>query len=136
MSTRSITKFYDEYEDEYLVTMYRHMDGYVSGHGKDLLSFLSGFKVVNGIGIDNPDKIANGMGCLAAQAIAHFKDGPGGVYIVSPQYGSEEYEYGVKYNKDTKQLEIQAKNCDEIIFDWNTLNEFESFVNNEENTDE
>ena len=131
MSTRSLTRFFDEYEDELLVTMYRHMDGYVTGHGRDLLDFLYRYKIVNGIGIDNPEKIANGMGCLAAQAIAHFKNGPGGVYIVSAQYGEEEYEYNVKYNKD--HIEVQVKNNGQVIFDWNNLNEFEMFVVEAEN---
>lgn len=126
MSTRSLTRFYDEYKDELLVTMYRHSDGYVSRHGRDLLDFLSGYKVVNGIGFDNPEKTANGMGCLAAQAIVNFKDGPGGIYIVSPQYDQEEYEYGVRYHND--KLEVQVKNNGEVIFDWNNLNEFELFV--------
>lgn len=130
MSTRSLTRFYDEYEDELLVTMYRHSDGYVSGHGRELLDFLSGFAVVNGLGLDKSEKIANGMGCLAAQAIAHFKDGPGGIYIVSPQYGQEEYEYDVRYHN---YIEIQVKNNGQVIFDWNNLNEFESFVIESEN---
>lgn len=134
MSTRSLTRFFDEYEyeDELLVTMYRHSDGYVTGHGRDLLDFLYGYKIVNGIGIDNPEKTANGMGCLAAQAIVNFKNGPGGVYIVSAQYGKEEYEYNVRYNKD--HIKVQVKNNGQVIFDWNNLNEFEMFVVEAENT--
>lgn len=61
--------------------MYRQFDGYLEGHGKDLADFLSGFKLVNGISGDEPPKFANGMGCLAAQVVAHFKNEPGGIYI-------------------------------------------------------
>jgi hypothetical protein len=51
------------------------MDGYPDGHGQELADFLDGFKIVNGISTEDRDfpKVANGMGCLAAQVIAHFK---------------------------------------------------------------
>ena len=52
------------------------MDGYPDGHGQELADFLTGFQVVNGIGGDdeiNYPKLANGLGCLAAQTIAHLK---------------------------------------------------------------
>lgn len=58
MSTRSLTHI--EEEGKILVTFYRQFDG-ISGNDEG--------------------KIANGMGCLAAQVIKHFKDGVGGVYI-------------------------------------------------------
>ena len=83
MGTRSLTKIYNE-ENKILVTMYRQYDGYPSGHGVELLEFLNGFQIVNGLGVALKGKIANGMGCIAAQIIAHFKDGPGGVYIETP----------------------------------------------------
>ena len=83
MGTRSLTKIYNE-ENKTLITMYRQMDGYPSGHGVELTDFLDGFQVVNGLNSTQKGKIANGMGCIAAQIIAHFKDGPGGVYIEPP----------------------------------------------------
>jgi hypothetical protein len=68
-----------------LLNMCRQMDGYLSGHGADLLAFMDGMRLCNGIGLQNDtEKLANGAGCFAAQLIAHFKDGVGGFYIERP----------------------------------------------------
>jgi hypothetical protein len=74
--------------------MYRHYDGYVSGHGHDLAGFLSGFKIVNGLR-GNEEKIANGTSCLAAQVVANFKDGAGGIYLypLGSDFKNEQYAY-------------------------------------------
>lgn len=79
MGTRCLTIFTDE-QDAEICVMYRQFDGYPDGHGKELAEFLSGIVMVNGIH-DRLQKIANGMGCLAAQVVAHFKSEPGGIYI-------------------------------------------------------
>jgi hypothetical protein len=90
MGTRSITRVKDEF-GKVILTMYRQMDGYLEGHGADLVEFLSGIQLTNGIDIRQSDiKTANGMGCLAAQLVAHFKDGPGGFYIVDSNRGNDE----------------------------------------------
>lgn len=94
MSTRSLTHIHED--GKILLTFYRHMDGYPEGHGKELCEFLKDMTVVNGIGM-NRSKIANGIGCLAAQIIKHFKDDVGNVYIYpagSSDCG-EEYVYDV-----------------------------------------
>lgn len=70
MGTRSLTHIMDDGKP--LVTIYRQFDGYPSGHGQDLADFLEGLTVVNGIG-SRERKIANGMGCLAAQLVGHLK---------------------------------------------------------------
>ena len=91
MGTRSLTTFINTYkginkkgEDVTkkvkIVTMYRQMDGYPEGHGLQLAKFLAGGKMVNGIGL-NDVLVFNGMGCLAAQCVAHFKNGAGGFYL-------------------------------------------------------
>lgn len=90
MGTRSLTKIIEVYQDEnktskqVLTTMYRQMDGYMEGHGAELAEWLAEFTVVNGLGLDEPRKVANGADCLAAQMFAHFKDGPGGIYLYPP----------------------------------------------------
>jgi len=81
MGTRSLTFVYDE-GNRPLLNLYRQFDGYPSGHGVDLANFLNGLRLVNGYGIDKSG-IANGMGCLAAQLVAQFKDGVGQFYIRS-----------------------------------------------------
>lgn len=94
MGTRSLTIIEDG-KGRALATMYRQFDGYYDGHGKELADFLTGFKLVNGIRGDEPPKFANGLGCLAAQIIAHFKNEPGGIYLYpagSSNVG-EEYVY-------------------------------------------
>lgn len=82
MGTRCLTVIKDENNEE-IVVMYRQMDGYPSGHGKDLKEFLDGFYVVNGYTQEDSksEKAANGMSCLAGQLIAHFKTGIGGFYL-------------------------------------------------------
>lgn len=95
MGTRSMTYVMDGHGDqaEVIVGMYRQMDGYPTGHGQDLKNFLTGMVVGNGIGCNMPDKYANGMGCLAAQMVAEFKDGPGGIYLMAGKDHGQDYDY-------------------------------------------
>ena len=80
--------------------MYRQMDGYPEGHGKELAEFLAGMKIVNGISMVDGPRIANGMGCLAAQVVAHFKTEPGHIYLMAPGTRDvwEEFIYKVSEN--------------------------------------
>jgi hypothetical protein len=91
MGTRSLTVF-GKGEEE-IVVMYRQWDGYPEGHGKELAEFLSGFTIINGIRGDEPKKCANGLDCLAAQVIKHFKTDVGGVYL----YRAETRDIGEEY---------------------------------------
>ena len=117
MGTRSLTRVIPRQEGlsfseghdhvkKSVINMYRQYDGYPKGHGIDLAEFLDDFTVVNGLGADTyPLKIANGYSCLAAQLVAHFKDGPGGIYLetLEGELGDswEEYIYTV-YPKDNE----------------------------------
>ena len=109
MGTRSLTRViprqkglpYDEghkHVEKSVVNMYRHYDGYPQGHGLDLAEFLSEFTMVKGLGADSyKGKIANGPGCLAAQLVEYFKNGPGNIYLEAlngePGDSWEEYIY-------------------------------------------
>jgi hypothetical protein len=99
MGTRSLTYVYGgDRETKPLVCMYRQFDGYPSGHGQELIDFLKPIKLVNGLGPEGNQRVANGMGCLAAQLIANFKDGPGQFYLHEPeleQDSGQEYEYHI-----------------------------------------
>jgi len=100
MGTRCLTYVYDG--DDIVACMYRHFDGYPSGHGSDLADFLHDGKLVNGIPFGDKAKIFNGMSCLAAQMVAHFKDGPGNIYLYPPKLGQDawqDYEYHVYKDK-------------------------------------
>jgi hypothetical protein len=103
MGTRSLTFVYDG--DKPILNLYRQYDGYPTGHGAELAQFLEGFTIVNGIGKETT-RVANGMGCLAAQVVAHFKDSVGGFYIhsVDSKECGQDYEYHV-YQKD-KELRV------------------------------
>ena len=95
MGTRSLTFVYNEH-NEPILNLYRQYDGYIAGHGAELAEFLAGKKLVNGFGKESND-IANGMGCLAASLVAHFKDTVGGFYIhsVTSTDCGQDYEYHV-----------------------------------------
>ena len=127
MGTRCLTFVYDG--DKAVINMYRQFDGYPSGHGQELAEFLMPFKVINGIGSgqDVPGKFANGMGCLAAQMIAHFKNSVGGFYIhpVTDTDCWQDYEYHVYENK------VVVKNPTEVIFEG-SWDDFHSFCYDEE----
>jgi hypothetical protein len=110
MGTRSLTFVYDG--DKPILNLYRQYDGYPTGHGAELAQFLEGFTIVNGIGRET-NRVANGMGCLAAQVVAHFKDGVGGVYIhsVDSKECGQDYEYHV-YQKDGElRVRITDRGC-------------------------
>ena len=83
MGTRSLTVMQDEDGDE-IAVLYRHWDGYPTGHGVALKEFLSDLTVVNGLGGDDAERrVANGADCLAAQIVAHFKEGAGDFYLAA-----------------------------------------------------
>jgi hypothetical protein len=119
MGTRSLTFVYDG--NQPLVNMYRQFDGYPSGHGIELAEFLVSGKMVNGYS-SKTEKQFNGMGCLAAQMIAEFKNSVGGFYIhaVTDTDCWQDYEYHVFENK------VVVKNPTEVIFEgtWNNFLEF------------
>ena len=96
MGTRSLTFIHDGDNAKPFVCMYRQYDGYPSGHGKELAEFLKPIRMVNCLGSDSKH-VANGAGCLAAQIVAHFKDGPGRIYLKSASDKDcwQDYEYNV-----------------------------------------
>ena len=79
MGTRCLTVFQDNDGTE-IAVLYRQFDGYPDGMGNDLKEFLAPKRLVNGMSGDT-SKVANGMGCLAAQIVAHFKTEAGNFYL-------------------------------------------------------
>ena len=125
MGTRSNTIIYDE--DVQILNLYRQHDGYIEGHGAELLAFLEPMTIVNGftMGLTN---IANGAGCLAAQMVAHFKVGVGGFYIQPPIVGGEfdnDYTYAIVVKDDAILLTVFE--WDENIFSG-TIPEYRKFI--------
>lgn len=83
MGTSCVTIVFNELNEE-LVCMYRHFDGGPETHGKELHDFLLGKKITNGIETGMTlDTHFNGMDCLAAALVAHFKKGIGDFYLLS-----------------------------------------------------
>lgn len=148
MGTRSLTFVYEKYGQiqKPVVNMYRQFDGYPEGHGAELAEFLSSGTMVNGIGVDQK-LVFNGMGCLAASMVAHFKESPGGFYIHPTDITDcgQDYEYHI-YNDNGllsgSQFRIEVYNCGcnffgasgdthDIIFKGN-LKEFTEFCKEKE----
>lgn len=108
MGTRSLTVMLEEghkgKDGKEIIVMYRQMDGYPTGHGQELVDFLTGIKLVNGICPGDKERQivqANGMGCLAAQLVSHFKTEVGNFYLYPSKTRDcgEEWIYTV-YPKD------------------------------------
>jgi len=115
MGTRSLTFVYSESKSGEKATpimnMYRQYDGYPSGHGAELAEFLNDGRLVNGLSGMGKEKQFNGMGCLAAQMVANFKDGAGSFYLypVTTTDCGQDYEYHVR-NIDGE-FKITVFNC-------------------------
>ena len=99
MGTRSTYRVIEQYKNEAgsiennnLVLIYRQYDGYPTGHPLETAEWLATAKVVNGLGMNETQLVFNGAGCLAAQLIARFKDGPGGTYIHGLESRGESWE--------------------------------------------
>ena len=137
MGTRSLTFVYDE-DGKKLINMYRQYDGYPSGHGKELAEFLEPITMVNGI--SEARKIANGPGCLAAQLVSHFKDGPGGIYLepTTAVDCGQDYEYHIATHGEGAPLTITCQRIEGLrpfrrkkIFDG-SVEEFKAFCEKED----
>ena len=112
MGTRSLTIFEDSAE---ICVLYRQFDGYPEGHGRELATFLSGLKMTNGR-VDG--RTANGMQCLSAQIVAHFKTEPGQFYLMpaGTRDAGEEYRYTV-YGVAPMEPRVRA----EAVVSWGTV---------------
>ena len=118
MGTRSRTIIMDD--GKVVASMYRQYDGYLSGHGLDLKQAFGKMKVVDGYSPEDKTSIANGLDCLAAQIVAHFKKGVGGVYLDSSDYMLQEYTY-ILYvksgNRPRKPIHVRVLSSGSEIYD-------------------
>ena len=130
MGTRSLTVFNNEMDNSEIVVLYRQYDGYPTGHGRDLLSFLNNMEIVNGINNTEKRKIANGMGCLSAQIVAHLKEAPGDFYLHSAGTRDigEEFIYTLYYTEELR-IKVQDTYDDgSDLFDGN-MKSFKNWMN-------
>ena len=137
MGTRSLTTFINDHNHKEIVVMYRQYDGYPEGHGRELLEFLKDVKVVNGItASDRSTKTANGIDCLAAQVIKHFKEGTGGFYLhrADTRDCGEEYIYTIYLKNKEINIEVRDVYKDKTVFDG-SVSEMDEWVDKEEDED-
>ena len=130
MGTRSTTHIYNGNisTENHLVSIYKQYDGYISSYGIDLSDFLNKMKLVNGYDSTQENGgFANGMGCLAAQLIKHFKVGIGGYYITN-KTNSQEYDYYI-YNEGGA-LRIKVIYDNRELFDGTVLDFSQYVINN------
>jgi hypothetical protein len=119
MGTRSLTFVYDSYKARNgrtyhrpIINLYRQYDGYPEGHGAEIVEFLKQYTLTNGLGAGMPSsKTANGMSCLAAQLVAHFKTEAGQFYLepVTAKECGQDYEYHIYSNGPTFRVKIVNK---------------------------
>ena len=121
MATRAETYIYEGTTG--IACIYKHYDGYPSGHGMFLAEFLNRITVINGIGRgrDVLGVFANGIGCLAAQLVAAMKDAVGDVYL-QPFNGEGnvhvDYIYRVYFDEDFKcKIVVASGGNPEILFE-------------------
>ena len=121
MGTRHHQKVINK-KGELKISQYGQWDGYPSGIGSALAAFLSQIKLINGITGKETRPVANGMGCLAAQLVVHFKKEVGSYYLVDPKVEhGEEYIYEVYSNK------VRVTNyAKEVLYlgSWDLFSEF------------
>lgn len=112
MGTRCLTIVYNE-QGQPLVNLYRPYDGYPSGHGVELAEFLQDFNMISGPAAKTEQRTANGMGCLAAQVVAHFKESVGGFYIYSVEDTDcgQDYEYHIYAEAGNLCVRVKDRGC-------------------------
>ena len=124
MGTRSTYRIISQYQtetnetlDSPLALIYFQYDGYPSGHPSETAEWLASGKVVNGYGMTDTLQF-NGAGCLAAQMIAKYKQGVGGVYLhdMSTRGNSwEDYLYDIIVKTDGSIEFVCYENNDEPL---------------------
>lgn len=117
MGTRSLT-ILPGFDGQETAVLYRQMDGYPSGHGRELAEFLAGSTVVNGLAGDS-GKVFNGPDCLSASIVASFKDGPGGIYLMRADTRDvgEEYRYTLSIPDNHVSVKVESGYGEE----WETI---------------
>jgi len=117
MGTRCVTVVQERGKD--IMAMYRQMDGGPDGHGKELAEFLQGKRIINGIPFGKDNSMSfNGMGCLAASLVAHFKTEIGGFYLVPlTSRGDGAYLYTVYDGEIPGSIKLRVESCGKTIYD-------------------
>lgn len=150
MGTRCITevrtRFDARHEFQTVAVIYRHWDGYPTGHGKDLFAFLNGLEIVNGVSVGRPmpQRYANGPDRMAAQLVCHLQEGGHNPALLA-DCGPCGQEFHYRIDADFENVTISVfdgpmtafgmggEGCDNLIFRGSVEN-FGKFLESEENT--
>jgi hypothetical protein len=72
-----------EVQSEELMLLYGQYDGYPNGVPTQVAKFIAKGTMTNGYSTTDDSIVFNGAGCMAAQLVAHLKEGVGTYYIHS-----------------------------------------------------
>lgn len=121
MGTRGTMVIKDE-QGKVILSLYRQMDSYFDGHGREVVDFIKNGKLVNGFSFDAKfGEVFNGMGDLATQLIAYLKrpkpgypskkkvQSVGSLYITAPIKKGEEEGFHYELSCKDNQLILRAK---------------------------
>ncbi len=110
MSTRSITHIHEAHtgEEAIICSFYRHCDGYPDGHGKDLIKWLEGKKLVNGISTGFKEgRDFNRAGAMAIPLMQYIQEVSGCEVIPTGSAGMwEEYTYNVFFRDGVFDVQV------------------------------
>lgn len=112
MGTRSITHIHEMEglgDEEIVCSFFRHWDGYPEGHGQDILNFVEGKRLVNGIGSDFEEGVDfNRAGTFAVPFMQYIQNESGCEVIPTgaKNYG-EEYTYHVYFRNGKFQVMVE-----------------------------
>lgn len=121
MGTTSLIYFQEKRADGTIVIyviVYQHFDGYLSGVGRNLATFLTAVKMVNGFDMvseanyNEGDIICNGFGDLAAQYIKKYEKENPRICETSCVGDREEFTYYVTYNTTSGCLTVKLDGFD------------------------
>ena len=116
MGTRALITVFNE-ELTPILHLYRHWDGDQECCGLELKRFLCKGKLVQGFSPEGDENNFNGMGCMAAQLVANFKEEIGNFYIVTGEGGScIDYKYSIYPSKDNKVM-LKVTAGSEVIYE-------------------
>ena len=102
MSTNCITKVYNG--NDCILCLYRHWDG--DSHGQELVDFLKDKRLMYGYHNETLNEAFNGMGCLAAALVAHFKTEIGNFYLM-PVNTMMDYEYNYRIDDSNGKIRVE-----------------------------
>lgn len=83
-----------------LINMYCHQDGNPETLGVKLAKFLLKIHMMRDDEVDYNAEFTNGMPCLAAQLVTHFKKAPYDVYLLAPtnrKDNATNFTYEIRY---------------------------------------